>query len=314
MSELFVFAQFPVSFTTIFTAVGLRRLKDTVLLIVLKLVGSLPLCVARALGICVGWLMWCTGSRAAEVTKTNLALCYGALSDAERRELARQSVLEAGRQAFEIPVVWRRSDAWVRRKVKATHGGELLREALERKCGVIILTPHLGNWEVVPAIMTLYEHLAILYQPPKGEVLHRYLQQVRHRPRTSLAPTNARGVATLIKTLRAGQLAGILPDQVPDPGNGGIEAPFCGESALTMTLVHNLIQRTGCEVLLTYALPVKGGFEVFISRCDEQIYSIDARESVAGLNTSVARAVSTAPAQYQWEYKRFKGREQGEPY
>ncbi|WP_339617777.1 lysophospholipid acyltransferase family protein [uncultured Gilvimarinus sp.] len=289
-------------------------MKDTVILMLLKVVGSLPLWMARALGAGVGGLMWYTGSRAARVTETNLALCYSELSDRERRKLARQSLLEAGRTGAEIPVVWRRSDAWIRHRVKAFHGSDLLREALAKKRGVIVLTPHLGNWEVLPAILTLYEQVAMLYQPPKGEALHQYLQRVRHRPGTTLAPTTGRGVAALTKALRAGQLAAILPDQVPDVGKGGIEVPFMGEQALTMTLLHSMLQRSECDVLLIYVLRVRGGFEVVATRCDEAVYSSDVHESVAAMNRTVAGAVASAPAQYQWEYKRFKGREQGEPY
>ncbi|WP_157484921.1 lysophospholipid acyltransferase family protein [Gilvimarinus polysaccharolyticus] len=289
-------------------------MKDAIILMLLKLLGNLPLAVAQVLGTGVGWLMWCAGSRAARVTKTNLALCYTGMSAAERRKLARQSLLESGRLAAEIPVVWRRSNAWLQKKIKTVHGSDLLSAALAKRRGVIVLTPHLGDWEVLPALLTLHSPLIALYQPPKDKALDEYIQHARRRPDTQLAATNRRGVAALTKALRAGQIAGILPDQVPDAGNGGIEVPFCGEPALTMTLVHKLIQRTECEVLLTYVLRVKGGFEVVISRCDDSIYSDDTYESVAAMNRTIARAVATAPAQYQWEYKRFKGREQVEPY
>lgn len=289
-------------------------MKDAVILLLLKAVGCLPLWLARALGASAGWLLSCTNARAKRVTQTNIALCLGSLSQPKQQTLAAASLRDAGRVALEIPVIWRRSDAWVRRRVSAFYGRELIDNALAKQRGVIMLTPHLGNWEVLPAMMTLHEHLTILYQPPKGEALHQYLQQVRHRPRTTLAPTNRRGVVALTKALRAGKLAGILPDQVPDPGNGGIEAPFFGEPALTMTLVHSLMQRTGCEVLLTYALRTRGGFEVFVEPCDDAIYSPDAATAVAAMNRSISTAVASAPAQYQWEYKRFKGRVQKEPY
>jgi len=289
-------------------------LRDIVILLLLKTLGRLPLGVARALGTAAGWLLWCKGGRTVRVTETNLALCYAHLGEAERRQLARQSLLEAGRTVFEFAVVWQRSDDWLRRRVKVFHGGELIQEALDKKRGVIVLTPHLGNWEALTPMMTLYQHLIILYQPPKSEALHKFLQQVRHRANTSLAPTTRRGIATLSKALRSGQLVGILPDQVPAVGNGAYEVPFFGEPALTMTLVHSLMQRTGCELLLTYALRVKGGFEVVVMRCDEGVYSADPRESLAAMNRTIASAVATAPEQYQWEYKRFKGREQPEPY
>lgn len=109
----------------------------------------------------------------------------------------------------------------------------------------------------------------------------------------------------LFKTLQAGNIVGILPDQVPDADSGSEIAPFFNQPALTMTLVHGLIQRTGCALCSCYAERVPGGFKMVIMDADPAIYSEDQQTSVAGLNASVAACVRRAPAQYQWEYKRF---------
>ena len=51
---------------------------------------------------------------------------------------------------------------------------------------------------------------------------------------------------------------------------------------------------------------------IVVLEADGQIYSAEQLESVTGLNASVAACVRRAPAQYQWEYKRF--RRLPEPY
>lgn len=289
-------------------------MKQRLILWLVKGVGRLPLAVVRGLGSLVGWLLYITNSRAARVTKTNIALCFGELPEAERNRLCRKSLLETGRTAAEIPLIWQRKDAWLRQHVLEYEGVDHIRRSRDLGKGVIILTPHLGNWELLPGILTLHGKITVLYQPPKDPALEAYIASVRRRNQVALAPTNRRGVSLLIKALKAGEMVGILPDQVPDPGNGGVEAPFFGEPALTMTLVHNLIQRTGCEVLMCCALRVAGGFKVVISPCDGQVYQPDVVAGVAALNRSVQTCIEKAPAQYQWEYKRFKGRNQGEPY
>jgi KDO2-lipid IV(A) lauroyltransferase len=121
-----------------------------------------------------------------------------------------------------------------------------------------------------------------------------------------MAPTNRKGVMMLFKALQGGSIVGILPDQVPAEEAGGEVAPFMGQPALTMTLVHGLIQRTGCAVCSCYAERVEGGFKIVVIEADPDIYSADQVTSVAGLNASVAACVVRAPAQYQWEYKRFR--------
>jgi Kdo2-lipid IVA lauroyltransferase/acyltransferase len=128
----------------------------------------------------------------------------------------------------------------------------------------------------------------------------------RSKLNITMAPTNRKGVMMLFKALQSGTIVGILPDQVP-AREAGIEiAPFFDQPALTMTLVHGLVQRTGCAVCSCYAERVEGGFKIVVLEADAALYSEDQPTSVAGLNASVAACVRLAPAQYQWEYKRFR--------
>ncbi|MDO6747526.1 lysophospholipid acyltransferase family protein [Gilvimarinus sp. 1_MG-2023] len=289
-------------------------MKQRLILLVLKGVGRLPLGAARCLGAFIGWMLYKTNARAARITKTNIALCYTGLPQAERDQLARQSLIETGRTGVEIPVLWRRKESWLRQHALEYEGVELIRRAREAGKGIIILTPHLGNWELLAATLTLHGKITFLYQPPKNSELEEYVVAARKRSQVELAPTNRRGVSMLIKALKAGEMIGILPDQVPDKGYGGVEAPFFGESALSMTLVHNLLQRTECEVLMCYALRVAGGFKVVMAPCEPDIRHSDVLIGVTALNKSVENCVQRAPAQYQWEYKRFKRRSEGAPY
>jgi KDO2-lipid IV(A) lauroyltransferase len=74
-----------------------------------------------------------------------------------------------------------------------------------------------------------------------------------------------------------------------------------------MTLISKLLQRTNSVAIACFAkrLP-KGGFEIIHKEVDPRLYSDDIQESVSGLNKTVEQLVSLAPAQYQWEYKRFR--------
>src|SRR5690625_2274592 len=133
-----------------------------------------------------------------------------------------------------------------------------------------------------------------------------YTTLFRSTDNIDMAPTNRRGVAQLLKALKRGEIVGILPDQVPEPGSGAEVAPFFGQPALTMTLVHNLIQRTGCSVLSVYAERVPGGFKMVVLPADQDIFNEQAASSVAALNRSVEACVRRVPEQYQWEYKRLR--------
>lgn len=122
-----------------------------------------------------------------------------------------------------------------------------------------------------------------------------------------MVPTNQRGVAKLLQTLRQGEMVGILPDQEP-PREAGVFAPFFSVPALSMQLVSRLINRTGARAVCGFArrLPLGKGFEIIFLPADEALYSEDVQTSVTGLNRSVESCIAQAPEQYQWEYKRFK--------
>ncbi len=121
-----------------------------------------------------------------------------------------------------------------------------------------------------------------------------------------LAPTSARGVMMVYKTLRKGGVTGILPDQEPDDENSAQYVEFFGQPAYTMTLIHNLAQKSGCRLIMTTAIRVKGGFELHFFEPDADIYTDDTAVALRAMNKSIEHTVAMAPNQYQWDYKRFK--------
>ncbi|MDR7088850.1 lysophospholipid acyltransferase family protein [Cellvibrio fibrivorans] len=287
-------------------------MKDHLAPLIFKLLALLPLGVLRALGSAVGLMMWLLNGRAAKVTRENIALCFPELSPAQQTTLTRQSLQETAKTAMEAGAIWRNSWAWLQGKIVALEGDEILRAKLAEGKGVLVLAPHHGNWEVVAPYLASVANLTAMYQPLDNPKMDELVLAGRSKLNITMAPTNRKGVMMLFKALQNGTIVGILPDQVPGRDAGGEIAPFFGQPALTMTLVHGLIQRTGCAVCSCYAERVAGGFKLVVMAADDQIYSEEQFASVTGLNASVAACVRRAPAQYQWEYKRF--RRLPEPY
>jgi KDO2-lipid IV(A) lauroyltransferase len=288
-------------------------MKDRIIVGIFKLLARLPLWASRALGSMVGYLMWVGDSRSARVTMKNLELCFPELSLAERRFLARQSLVETGKTAAEAAAIWRNSWAWLQRRIVTVEGEELLRAELAKGKGLLVLAPHHGNWEVVAPYLASIAPLTAMYQPLKSAEMDALVLSGRSKLDISMAPTNRKGVMMLFKALQQGTIVGILPDQVPDKEAAGGIAPFFGQPALTIGLIHGLIQRTGCRVVSVFAQRVEGGFIMKVLDVDPAIYSETEQESLAGLNASVEACVRCAPAQYQWEYKRFGRLPEGYP-
>lgn len=240
------------------------------------------------------------------VTEINLREAYPERDETDRRRLARASLTHSAATMLELGFAWMGDPERVEASILAVHGRELLDGARAEGRGVIVLAPHFGNWEVLNFWLSGHFPFTAMYEPPKIAELDAVTRQGRERMGASLVPTNPRGVAALLKALKRSEAIGILPDQEPDWGSG-VFASFYGRPAYTATLLPKLVARTEARVVTGVARRVSGrGFELHFLAADERVYATDEGESATGVNACVEAAIALDPAQYQWEYKRYR--------
>jgi KDO2-lipid IV(A) lauroyltransferase len=121
-----------------------------------------------------------------------------------------------------------------------------------------------------------------------------------------LAPATLAGVRVLARALKNGEPVGVLPDQVPQQGEG-VWAPFFGRPAYTMTLPAKLATMSKAPVLLVYAerLPKGRGFTLRFSRFEGDLAG-DTAQQAAAINGAMEQLIAKCPAQYYWSYNRYK--------
>jgi|SRR5690554_1105394 len=295
----------------------MSKLKYFIIAALLRMASWLPLGAAQSLGRFTGFFTWKLPTKSRKVTDINLSICLPEFSESEREKLAKASLIQTGMVMFEVPLMWE----WPVEKclglIKETRGLELIDEALASGEGLILLAPHLGNWELAGLFFSSRYKMAALYSPPNIPEFEDYMIRVRGRLGSELVRGDRRGLARMVAILREGGVAGILPDQSPKD-KGGAFAPFFGLEVKTMTLVSKLIQRTGANALITYAerLPNARGFRIVVQRAEPGLGDKDPVVATTALNKSVEHCVRQIPEQYQWEYKRLRHRPAGEvdPY
>lgn len=291
--------------------------KATFLILALKALGKLPLRTAQLFGRFLGFLGWAFHTESRKVTEINLNICFPELSEKHRARLTRSSLRHTGQTLMEIPLMWE----WPVEKclglIQEIKGEDLLKAAMTEGKGVILLAPHLGNWELAGLYFSSRYKMAALYSPPHIKEFEDYMIKVRGRMGSELVRGDRKGLARLMTLLREGEVAGILPDQSPR-GKGNAYAPFFGMEVRTMTLVAKLMQKSGAKALMTYAERLEDGegFRLVIRECAPGISDADPVIATSALNYSVESCVREAPEQYQWEYKRMRHRPPGEvnPY
>ena len=286
--------------------------KERVLIFFLHMISLLPLWAAHALGWLVGYLMLKIPNKQRRNALINIRLCYPHLSEGEAQRLRHRSFLAYGKTYAEIAYLWKRPVKRVLSLVRKTSGLEFLERTDSR--GVIVLSPHLGAWELAGLYLSTLGPTATLYKPqPIGDAL---VRQARGRGGAELVSTDQKGIRRLLHALRRGDYLGILPDQEPKADRGSVFAPFFGVPAFTMLLVNRLARKTGARVVFLFAerLPKAHGYALHCMPAPEGIDSEDDVEAATALNLGVEQCVEVCPEQYVWAYKRFRSRPDGTPH
>jgi KDO2-lipid IV(A) lauroyltransferase len=286
---------------------------NTPLGLLLRLLGLLPLPLLHGSGVLLGQLFSLLPNRHRRITLRNLQLCFPELSERQRARLLVQSLQETGKTLLETATMWSGSGRHLMGLVREVEGEEYLKAALAEGKGVILAAPHLGCWELIGHYIAQRAPITCLYKPPENAAVEAAMREGRMHLGVKLAPTDTSGVKNLLAILRAGEVAGILPDQDPREGNG-IFAPFFAIATNTMTLLPRLASKSGATVLVSYAerLSWGRGYRLHFIPCDPAVNERDPLVATTALNAAVEQAIRHCPPQYQWSYKRFRTRPAGE--
>ena len=114
----------------------------------MRVFARLPLWLFHAVGVLLGWLVYLADAGYARRLRENLQASGVASSLTAYRRLLFRSIVASGKGVLEVLVIWFRSDAAVCKLVKRVQGWEYVEAAQAAAKGVIILTPHLGCFEI----------------------------------------------------------------------------------------------------------------------------------------------------------------------
>lgn len=270
----------------------------------LRVLALLPLGILRSLGWVHGNVVYLLNGRSARTTRVNLTLCYPEKSRRELKTLARQSLIETSRAALEIAPLWFWQQSALENLIVEYRGEALLREKLKQGA-VIAVCPHWGNWEFTTLALGARFPTTALFDSRRLGNFANHVLQARSRFGFNLVPVSGTGLRSLIRALKQGQVILVLPDQVPTRGSH-VLVEFMGVQAQTTSIVHALTRRENVSVVLFTIQRVPKGFLIQVESADSRVQHETVQTATQALNDELARVVRRDPAQYQWEYKRFR--------
>lgn len=244
----------------------------------------------------------------------HLAWAFPELSGRERARVARASYVHLGKEA----VALFRLGGWSAERVRErTHveGLEPVRKALGQAGGALILTGHVGNWEVGGAAVAARG--LPLDAVAKGMANRRFQEELfAARERLGMRVIEmGEAPRAVLRSLRSGRISAIVGDQ--NQHRNGVFVPFFGRPAATARGPAMFALRTGVPVFVAFAFREPG----LLHRYRVEIEPLDvpttgdleadilafARAYVA----AVERAVRSHPEQHFWPHKRWKTRPPG---
>ena len=267
---------------------------------ILVLIAALPLCIVQMIGASLGLLAYIGSSSYRTLFRSQ----YDAVITSHQLQSRLWSAVMASGQLF--------SDSlWIWRNPKqALHlveiqNWDLVEAAINEGHGLVMLTPHLGGFEIIPRVLAQHFPATILYRPSRQDWLNRIVEEGRAYPNMHFVPTNLNGVRQMTRALSKGEAIGILPDQVPSGGDG-VWVPFFGRPTYTTPLPARLANRNKTPVIMFTAKRKNLGQGWLMQATRLAPFSEDATLAATEMNQAIEQAILKAPEQFIWAYNRYK--------
>jgi KDO2-lipid IV(A) lauroyltransferase len=276
----------------------------------MRVLAHLPLPALRALGWCLGQLLYVLAVPRRKVALRNLALCFPEATAAQRRRWARETFVVFCQTWLDRSWLWFAPREVVQRRVRLQ--GAL--NELEGDTPTIIFAPHFYGMDAGGTALTLHTPRAFtsIFSTHPDPAVDAWFMAGRQRFGDVRMLNRADGVKPIISNLRKGGLLYLLSDMDFGPGES-IFVPFYGVPTATVPSLPRFARLGRAKVIGMYTRLTPTGYVAEITPAWEGYPSDDVEADTAQMNLRLQTYIDTMPGQYYWVHKRFKTRPAGEP-
>ena len=276
----------------------------------MRVLAHVPLPALRALGWCLGQLLYVLAVPRRKVALRNLALCFPEATAAQRRRWARETFVVFCQTWLDRSWLWFAPREVVQRRVRLQ--GAL--NELEGDTPTIIFAPHFYGMDAGGTALTLHTPRAFtsIFSTHPDPAVDAWFMAGRQRFGDVRMLNRADGVKPIISNLRKGGLLYLLSDMDFGPGES-IFVPFYGIPTATVPSLPRFARLGRAKVIGMYTRLTSTGYVAEITPAWEHYPSDDVEADTAQMNLRLQSYIDTMPGQYYWVHKRFKTRPAGEP-
>ncbi len=293
-----------------------QKLEFALVWFLVKKLGLFPRQMARRIGGGIGYIAFVAVPRLRRVGMGNLALAFPEKSEVERKQILRRMYRSLGWQLAEFCQMPHYSLQQASRFIRYD-GLEHYLEARRRGKGVLVLTGHIGAWELSSFYHSLAGYpMGMVIRRLDNPLVDRFVNRIRclHGNRVLHKDDFARG---LIAAMRAGETVGVLMDTNMTPPQG-VFVDFYGHAACTAVGVARVALRTGAAVLpgfLTWE-PAESRYVLhFLPELQLVNTGDDDHDAIANtelFTKALEHVIRRYPEQWLWVHRRWKTRPPGE--
>ncbi len=294
-----------------------ETLQYWLVLTVARPLGWLPRGLARLFAGFIALAVYLGLGRLRRVGRRNLDLAFPALDAKAKQTILRRLYRHLGWLMVEFCRMERytleNSRDWLR-----VEGHEHYLAAKARGKGVLVVTGHLGAWELSSFYHSMLGHpMGMIIRRLDNRKLDAFVNGVRCRHGNFVIHKDDFG-RSLLTTMRAGGTVGILMDTNMTPPQGAF-VDYFGVPACTGTGLAHIARKTGAAVL-PGAMFWEAGEKRYVLRFGPEIeiphtsdVSADILEGTQRCTKAIERWVRRYPDQWLWIHRRWKTRPAGEP-
>lgn len=271
--------------------------------------GLLPFKIRDMVSGFIGFIWYYVDKRHRRVAVNNISKAYGdSLSKNDVIKLTKSVFAELPKLIFEAGWSLRLNRDTIKNYIKID-GVEHIDEAFKKGKGVIILTGHLGSWELLTLVPGLVDYkFHDIYRPMDYIPLRRFFHYFRTRFGMGLIP-KTRAMRDIIRSLSKGEGVGIPLDQSCNTYHG-VFVDFFGQPTCTNKVIARVAMKTGAAVIPIFLVRENGLYRVIIDPHVETVDTGDREKDVKtnteNYNKVIEKYIRKYPSQWFWVHNRWK--------